>query len=58
MGKKMGEPGKNSRESKPQKLLIKLPPDYLELPLDEQKKWIRQLAETILEQHRQPSGRQ
>ena len=36
-GKKMPEPGKDSRESKPQKLFIKLPPNYLELPPEEQK---------------------
>ena len=51
-GKKMPETGKNSRESKPQKLFIKLPPNYSELPPDEQKEWRKQLAQTILERHR------
>lgn len=51
-GKKMGEPGKNYRESKPQKLFIKLPSNYLELPPEEQKEWRKRLARTILQHHR------
>ena len=51
-GKKMPELDKNSRESKPQKLLIQLPPNYLELPPEEQREWRKQLAQTILEHHR------
>lgn len=51
-GKKMPELSKNSRESKPRKLFIKLPPNYLELLPDEKKEWRKQLAQTILEHHR------
>jgi hypothetical protein len=51
-GKKMPEPCKNSRESKPQKLFIKLPPNYSELTLDEQNEWRKQVARAILERHR------
>ncbi|MDA7848521.1 hypothetical protein N9A11_01010 [bacterium] len=54
-GKKMPEPYKSLTESKPQKLFIQLPPNYLELPPEEQEEWRKQLAETILEQHRKPS---
>jgi hypothetical protein len=51
-GKKMGEPGKNSREPKPQKLLAQLPSNYLELTPEEQKEWRKQLARAILEHHK------
>jgi hypothetical protein len=51
-GKKMGEPGKNSREPKTQKLFAKLPPNYSELTPEEQTEWRKQLAKTILEHHR------
>ena len=51
-GKKMGEQGKNPRESKPQKMLAKLPPNYLELPPEGQKEWRNQVAQAILEHHR------
>ena len=50
--KKMPELSKNSRESKPQKLFIKLPPKYLELPPEDQKEWRNQVAQAILEHHR------
>jgi len=48
-GKKMGEPGKTSRESKPQKMLAKLPSNYSELPPEEQTEWRKRLSQTILE---------
>jgi hypothetical protein len=51
-GKNPREPGKNSRESKPQKLFAKLPPNYSELTPEEQKEWRKRLAQTILERHR------
>jgi hypothetical protein len=41
-----------SRESRPKKLLAKLPPNYLELTPEEQKEWGKQLAKTTLEHHR------
>jgi hypothetical protein len=53
-GKKMGEQAKNSRESKPQKMLAKLPSNYSELTPDEQAKWRGELAQAILEQIRKP----
>jgi hypothetical protein len=53
-GKKMGEPGKNSGETKPQKMLAKLPSNYSELPPEEQAKWRGELAKTILERIRKP----
>ena len=51
-GKKMPGPCKNSRESKPQKLFVKLPPNYLELPPKEQAEWRKDVAQRILEHHR------
>ena len=51
-GKKMPELSKNPRESKLQKLFIKLPPNYLELPPEDQKEWRNQVAQAILEHHR------
>jgi hypothetical protein len=51
-GKKMGEPGKDSREPKAQKLFAKLPSNYSELTPEEQKKWRGELAQAILERHR------
>ena len=51
-GKKMPEPDKNSRESKPPKLFIQLPPNYLDLPPREQREWRKKLAQAILEHHR------
>jgi hypothetical protein len=53
-GKKVGEQGKNSRESKPQKLFAKLPSNYSELTPEEQAKWRGELAQAILEQIRKP----
>ena len=53
-GKKMGEPGKNSGETKPQKMLAKLPSNYLDLAPEEQAKWRGELAKTILERIRKP----
>jgi hypothetical protein len=51
-GKKMGEPGKNSRELKTQKLFAKLPPNYSELTPEEQEEWRKKLAQAILEHHK------
>ncbi len=50
----MGEQGKNSRESKPQKLFAKLPSNYSDLTPEEQAKWRGELAQAILEQIRKP----
>jgi hypothetical protein len=51
-GKKTGEPRKNSRESRPLKMLAKLPANYSDLTLEEQTKWRCELAQRILEQLR------
>ena len=53
-GKKVGEQGKNPKESKPQKMLAKLPSNYSELTPEEQAKWRGELAQAILEQIRKP----
>ena len=53
-GKKVGESGKNSRETKPEKMLAKLPSNYLDLTPEEQAKWRGELAKTILERIRKP----
>ena len=44
--------GKNSRESKPQKMLAKLPSNYSELTAEEQMKWKGELAQAIREKLR------
>ena len=53
-GKKMGEQGKNSRESQPQKLFAKLPSNYLDLTPEEQAKWRRELAQKIVQLMKKP----
>jgi hypothetical protein len=51
-GKNLRESGKNSRETKPEKMLAKLPSNYLDLAPEEQAKWRGELAKTILERIR------
>ena len=51
-GKKTGEPGKNSRESQPEKMLAKLPRNYAGMTPEEQAEWRRDFAGQILRRAR------
>jgi hypothetical protein len=47
-GKKMGEQGKNSRESKPQKMLAKLPSNYSSLDEECQAAVRKEICEALI----------
>jgi hypothetical protein len=47
-GKKMGEQGENSRESKPQKLFAKLPSNYSALDAEDQTAVRKAICEALI----------